>query len=125
MVFQASSQHSLGFVVRRTDASKVLRALEREFELDLLKGRVARLWEEPGMAIVAVVGAGMRGTPGVAGRVFGTLGQHRINIVAIAQGSSELNISFVIREDEVARAVPAIHDAFGLGGSAGERSAGS
>jgi aspartokinase/homoserine dehydrogenase 1 len=125
MVFQASSQHSLGFVVRRTDASKVLRALEREFELDLLKGRVARLWEEPGMAIVAVVGAGMRGTPGVAGRVFGTLGQHRINIVAIAQGSSELNISFVIREDEVARVVPAIHDAFGLGGSAGERSAGS
>ncbi|MCX7622896.1 MAG: aspartate kinase, partial [Thermomicrobium sp.] len=117
MVFQASSQHSLGFVVRRTDASKVLRALEREFELDLLKGRIARIWEEPGMAIVAVVGAGMRGTPGVAGRVFGTLGQHRINIVAIAQGSSELNISFVIREDEVARAVPAIHDAFGLGGS--------
>ncbi len=120
MIFQASSQHSLGFVVRRTDASKVLRALEREFELDLLKGRVARIWEEPGMAIVAVVGAGMRGTPGVAGRVFGTLGQHRINIVAIAQGSSELNISFVIREDEVARAVPAIHDAFGLGGSSAD-----
>lgn len=120
MIFQASSQHSLGFVVRRTDASKVLRALEREFELDLLKGRVARIWEEPGMAIVAVVGAGMRGTPGVAGRVFGTLGQHRINIVAIAQGSSELNISFVIREDEVTRAVPSIHDAFGLGGSSSD-----
>ncbi|GBD16410.1 Bifunctional aspartokinase/homoserine dehydrogenase 1 [bacterium HR26] len=115
MIFQASSQHSLGFVVRQADAAKVLAALEQEFELDLLKGRVLRIWEDPNLAVVAVVGAGMRGTPGVAGRVFQTLGQNRINIVAIAQGSSELNISFVIAEHEVSRAVPAIHAAFGLG----------
>ncbi len=114
MIFQASSQHSLGFVVRQADAGKVLSALEREFELDLLKGRVLRIWEDPKLAVVAVVGAGMRGTPGVAGRVFQTLGQNRINIVAIAQGSSELNISFVIAEHEVSRAVPIIHTAFGL-----------
>jgi len=117
MVFQASSQHSLGFVVRQTDAATVLAALEQEFELDLLKRRVLRIWADPNLAIVAVVGAGMRGTPGVAGRVFQTLGQHRINIVAIAQGSSELNISFVIAEDEVRRAVPVIHAAFELGTS--------
>ena len=115
MIFQASSQHSLGFVVRQADTAKVLAALEQEFELDLLKGRVLRIWEDPNLAVVAVVGAGMRGTPGVAGRVFQTLGQNRINIVAIAQGSSELNISFVIAEHEVSRAVPAIHAAFGLG----------
>jgi aspartate kinase len=117
MVFQASSQHSLGFVVRQADAAKVRAALEQEFELDLLKGRLLRIWEDPNLAIVAVVGAGMRGTPGVAGRVFQTLGHHRINIVAIAQGSSELNISFVIAEHEVRRAVPVIHAAFELGAS--------
>ena len=114
MIFQASSQHSLGFAVRQHEAAMVHAALTREFELDLHKGLIARISEDSQLAIVAVVGAGMKGTPGVAGRVFNTLGQAGINIVAIAQGSSELNISFVIAEHEVARAVPAIHAAFGL-----------
>ena len=115
MISQASSQNSLSFVVRSADAATALRVLEAEFELDLLRARLLRVWEDPDIAIVAVVGAGMRGTPGVAGRVFQTLGAEGINIVAIAQGSSELNISCAIAASEVARAVPALHRAFGLG----------
>ncbi|HET7035303.1 MAG TPA: aspartate kinase [Thermomicrobiaceae bacterium] len=115
MISQASSQHSLSFVVPGADGPEAVRLLEVEFEFDLLRGRLLRVWEDPGMAAVAVVGAGMRGTPGVAGRVFQTLGREGINIVTIAQGSSELNISCVIAAAEVARAVPALHAAFGLG----------
>ena len=115
MISQASSQNSLSFVVRSSDAATARRVLEAEFELDLLRARLLRVWEDPDVAIVAVVGAGMRGTPGVAGRVFQTLGAEGINIVAIAQGSSELNISCAIAASEVARAVPALHRAFGLG----------
>ncbi len=115
MISQASSQHSLSFVVRGTDGPKVIRLLTAEFEFDILRERVLRIAEDPGRAIVAVVGGGMRGTPGVAGRVFQTLGQEGINILAIAQGSSELNISFVVAEPEIARAVPALHQTFKLG----------
>lgn len=116
MISQASSQHSLSFVVRGSDGAAIVNALEQEFELDLLRERLLRIWEDPGLAIVAVVGAGMRGTPGVAGRVFETLGREGINIVSIAQGSSELNISCAIAQSEVGRAVASLHRAFELGG---------
>jgi bifunctional aspartokinase / homoserine dehydrogenase 1 len=115
MISQASSQHSLSFIVRSEDASAVLRDLECEFELDLQREQVLQISEDAGVAIVAVVGSGMRGTPGVAGRFFQTLGNEQINIVTIAQGSSELNISCAINEADVARAVPAVHHAFNLG----------
>lgn len=115
MISQASSQHSLSFVVRGTDGPKVVRLLTAEFEFDILRERVLQIAEDPGRAIIAVVGGGMRGTPGVAGRVFQTLGREGINIAAIAQGSSELNISCVVAEPEVARAVPVLHQAFKLG----------
>lgn len=115
MVSQASSQHSISFVVRGPDSEATVRKLQQEFELDLLRERLLRVWEDPNLAIIAVVGAGMRGTPGVAGRVFKALGDERINIVAIAQGSSELNISCAVAERDVARAVPILHRAFALG----------
>lgn len=114
MISQASSQHSLTFIVQGSQADDVLAALQSEFELDLDRGRVLSIVADRDLAIVAVVGGGMRGTPGVAGRVFDTMGAGGINIVAIAQGSSELNISFVIAEREVSRAVGALHDAFVL-----------
>jgi bifunctional aspartokinase / homoserine dehydrogenase 1 len=116
MISQASSQHSLSFAVRGEDAPEILQLLEDEFELDLIRQRLLRIWEDPGVAIVAIVGAGMRGTPGVSGRLFMTLGDAHINIVTIAQGSSELNISCVINESEIARAVPLLHQEFGLAG---------
>ncbi len=114
MISQASSQHSLSFAVRGEDAPAIIQLLEDEFELDLIRQRLLRIWEDPGVAIIAIVGAGMRGTPGVSGRLFMTLGDARINIVTIAQGSSELNISCVVNESEIARAVPLIHQEFGL-----------
>jgi aspartate kinase len=116
MISQASSQHSVTFVVQDDQAQTALRALEAEFASDLVKESVLSITADRDLAIVAVVGGGMRGTPGVAGRVFGTMGQQGINIIAIAQGSSELNISFVIDAHEVDRAVVALHDAFVLAG---------
>jgi aspartate kinase len=114
MISQASSQHSVTFIVGGDEADEALAALRAEFEIDLERGRVLSIAVDPDLAIVAVVGGGMRGTPGVAGRTFSTMGAEGINIVAIAQGSSELNISFVISAGEVSRAVTALHRAFNI-----------
>lgn len=115
MISQASSQHSVTFIVQGSQVDAALSALHSEFETDLQRGRVLSIVADRDLAIVAVVGGGMRGTPGVAGRIFGTMGRENINIVAIAQGSSELNISFVIAAGEVSRAVTALHETFVLG----------
>lgn len=115
MISQASSQHSVTFIVQQTAVDDALAALHAEFETDLAKELVLSIAAVRDLAIVAVVGGGMRGTPGVAGRIFATMGNDQINIVAIAQGSSELNISFVIAAAEVNRAVTALHAAFVLG----------
>lgn len=115
MISQASSQHSLSFVVPKLDGARAIRELESELELELHRGTVVSISENADLAAVAVVGAGMRGTPGVAGGVFRTLGDEHINIVTIAQGSSELNISCVISMNDLPRAVPALHRAFHLG----------
>lgn len=114
MISQASSQHSVTFIVQDTEAAMVLAALEQEFAGDLQSERVLSVTLNDDLAIVAVVGAGMRGTPGVAGRVFSTMGENSINIVTIAQGSSELNISFVIAQADVAQAVNTLHTAFAI-----------
>jgi aspartokinase len=92
-----------------------LQVLEQELELELHRQTVLSISLNPDLAAIAVVGAGMRGTPGVAGNVFQTLGKNHINIVAIAQGSSELNISCVIAMSDLERAVPVLHQAFNLG----------
>jgi len=112
MISQASSQHSVTFVVGSSELDETLRALGDEFEIDLNRGRVLSITAVRDLAIVATVGGGMRGTPGVAGRIFTAMGDADINIVAIAQGSSELNISFVIAAEEVGRAVQILHDVF-------------
>lgn len=112
MISQASSQHSVTFIVEEREAGSVREALGEEFASDISSDRVLSISVHEGLAIVAVVGAGMRGTPGVAGRVFSTMGNNGVNIVTIAQGSSELNISFVIAESDVSRAVNALHEAF-------------
>ena len=112
MISQASSQHSVSFVVGGRERGRVIDALSSEFRQDLEDRRVLSLGMDEEVAIVAVVGGGMKGTPGVAGKVFGTMGSEGINIVAIAQGSSELNISFVVGEADVSAAVRALHRTF-------------
>jgi aspartate kinase len=112
MISQSSSEESITLAIPKEGGSKAQNALE----LSLLGSKLVReVSIETGLSIVAVVGAGMKGTPGVAARVFGTMAQEDINIRAIAQGSSELNISFIIKKKDAERAVRALHDDFQLG----------
>ena len=112
MISQSSSEESITLAIPKASGSKAQNALE----LSLLGSKQVReVSIEDGLSIVAVVGAGMKGTPGVAARVFTTMARHEINIRAIAQGSSELNISFIINKEDAKKAVEALHGDFKLG----------
>jgi len=114
MISQASSEQSICFIIRQQDSARAIAALERTFELELARHNVDRISAQSHVAIVAVVGAGMRGTPGIGAKVFGALGQRGINVISVAQGSSEYNISLVVKQDEAHDAVRAIHQEFEL-----------
>ena len=114
LISQSSSQNDICFSVASADAERTIAALRREFADDLKHEKVEHINVDPDIAIVAVVGENMRGTPGVAGRTFSALGRENVNIIAIAQGSSETNISFVIEEKDVKKALLATHREFGL-----------
>ncbi len=112
MISQSSSEESITLAIPKEGGPKAQNALE----LSLLGSKQVReVSIESGLSIVAVVGAGMRGTPGVAARVFGTMAKNKINIRAIAQGSSELNISFILDIEDAKKAVEALHSDFRLG----------
>ena len=112
MISQSSSEHNICFVVGAEHTARIIRDLERAFAAELGRHDVGRVYAEQPVAIVAAVGEGMKGTPGVAARVFTALGRMRINVVAIAQGSSELNISLVVAEAQRDAAVRVIHEEF-------------
>jgi len=114
MISQSSSEQNICFVIRQEAVERALKALESAFELELARRNVDRIWAQDNVAIIAVVGAGMKGTPGIAAKVFGALGKHGINIISIAQGSSEYNISFVVDEEDMESAVRYIHQEFEL-----------
>ncbi|MDP9265666.1 MAG: aspartate kinase [Chloroflexota bacterium] len=116
MISQSSSENTICLVVPGDAADRLRGALERNLERELGRHDVERVSVEAPVAIVAAVGEGMRGTPGVAARVFAALGTAGVNVIAIAQGSSERNISLVVAEDDRRRAVTAIHDQFRSGG---------
>jgi aspartokinase/homoserine dehydrogenase 1 len=111
LISQASSEHTICFAIRDADAALAIEAIEHEFRFEIQQ-RSTRIDHVPKQAIVAVVGDGMKGRPGVSGRVFSALGRHNINISAIAQGASERNISCVIEARQQARALNVIHQAF-------------
>jgi len=115
MISQSSSEQSICFIIRQETVDRALKALEAAFETELARRNVDRIWAQNEVAIVAVVGAGMKGTPGIAAKVFGALGKHAVNVISIAQGSSEYNISFVVDEEDIETAVRDIHQEFGLG----------
>ena len=112
MISQSSSENSICLVVPDDATDRLRKALERMFNAELRRHDVERIAVERPVAIVAAVGEGMRGTPGVAARVFGALGKAGVNVVAIAQGSSELNISLVVMERDREQAVRLIHEEF-------------
>jgi len=109
MISQASSEQSICFVIPMETVRPVIRAIEGEMALELARRDVDRIRSLDDVVIVTAVGAGMRGTPGVAARIFGALGQGNINVIAIAQGSSECSVSLVVAANDAADAVQAIH----------------
>ena len=115
MISQASSEQSICLVVREKESQTVVGALEEEFERELYHGDIDRISRKTDAVIIAVVGAGMRGKYGIAGKLFTALGNKQINVLSIAQGSSEYNISIVVDQKDAKRAVQVIHDAFELG----------
>ncbi len=110
MISQASSEQSFCFLVTLERANDAKDAIESELAAEIERQDVDRVSVMESVAIVTVVGAGMRGTPGVSGRVFTTMGNQGINVVAIAQGASECSISFVVSEGDLKQAVVALHD---------------
>ena len=111
LISQASSEHTICFAVRAADSRRGIAAIEREFRHEV-DDRLMFIDHKPNQAILAVVGEGMKGRPGVSGKVFGSLGRNNINVNAIAQGASERNISCVIDGGQQGRALNAIHQAF-------------
>lgn len=114
LISQASSEHSITFAVTPADAEKAKAAAEKEFAGEIKQRIIDRVETQNDLSIVAVVGENMKKARGIAGKLFSVLGRNGINIAAIAQGSSELNISVVIENRELRKALRAIHDSFFL-----------
>jgi aspartate kinase len=116
MISQASSEQSICFVIPTPAARAVIESVESEMELELSRRDIDRVWEQDEIVIVTAVGAGLRNTPGIAGRVFSALGKVEINVIAIAQGSSEYSISIVLAEQDADHAMRQIHQEVILNG---------
>ncbi|MGM9758793.1 MAG: bifunctional aspartate kinase/homoserine dehydrogenase I [Parabacteroides sp.] len=114
MVSQASSENNTTFAVRNADADLAVKVLDEEFALERAQGDMSDTVAEKDLATVAIVGENMKRTPGIAGKLFGTLGRAGISVIACAQGASETNISFVIRLESLRKALNSIHDSFFL-----------
>ena len=114
LVSQASSEHNTSFAVKNADAEKAVAVLREEFAAELSTGDISDITAEKDLATVAIVGENMKHTPGIAGRLFNTLGRNGINVIACAQGASETNISFVIDLAYLRKALNVIHDSFFL-----------
>jgi aspartokinase/homoserine dehydrogenase 1 len=120
-IFQASSESSIGFTIPETEADRGVAGVRAAFKEELATGLVDGVTARPGIAVIAVVGEGMVGTPGISARVFTALATGGINVVAIAQGSSERNISLAVAESDAADAARRIHAAFQLSKIGGGR----
>lgn len=114
LITQGSSEHSITFAVQPQSATKARKKVESEFEFEIRQGMVDQIKVEEELSVVAIIGENMRYRPGISGRLFQALGKNGINIIAIAQGSSELNISVVVQKTDEAKALNAIHEAFFL-----------
>lgn len=112
LITQSSSEHSITFAVQPQEVEKAKLLIEQEFELELLANKLEPLVVERDQAILAVVGENMKQTPGMSGKLFHALGRNGVNVRAIAQGSSEYNISVIISATDLAKALNAVHDAF-------------
>jgi len=114
MVSQASSENTTSIGVRNADSKLAVDVLRKEFAIEIAQGEIDNIFSEDDLATVAIVGDNMKRTPGIAGKLFGTLGKNGINVVACAQGASETNISFVTDRKSLRKALNVIHDSFFL-----------
>ncbi|PIR20814.1 MAG: bifunctional aspartate kinase/homoserine dehydrogenase I [Deltaproteobacteria bacterium CG11_big_fil_rev_8_21_14_0_20_47_16] len=114
LISQASSEQSICCVVKQSDAARAVAVLKNEFESECRRKQIRRIATLDDITVIAVVGSAMRGTPGIAGRLFSSLGNNHINVIAVAQGSSEQNISFVVPSTDHIKALNVIHGAFHL-----------
>jgi aspartate kinase len=114
LISQSSSQNDICFIINSEDEARTVEKLREAFAFDLAHQQIEHITVNPEIAIVAVVGDRMRGTPGISGRTFSALGRRGINIIAIAQGSSEYNVSFVVEASMMREAVQSLHSEFGL-----------
>ncbi|WP_069660639.1 bifunctional aspartate kinase/homoserine dehydrogenase I [Arcticibacter eurypsychrophilus] len=112
LITQSSSEHSITFAVKPADALSAKRLIEQEFELELEAKKIDSPVIEDSLSILAIVGENMKQTPGISGTLFHALGRNGINVRAIAQGSSEYNISVIISRHDLAKALNAVHDAY-------------
>ena len=114
MVSQASSENSTSIGVRDEDADEAVRVLDFEFAKEIETGAMYPMHAESGLATIAIVGENMKHTPGIAGKLFGTLGRSGISVIACAQGASETNISFVVDSKFLRKSLNVLHDSFFL-----------
>lgn len=114
MVSQASSENSTSIGVRDQDVAEAVEVLNGEFAKEIETGAMYPMHAENGLATIAVVGENMKNTPGIAGKLFGTLGRAGISMIACAQGAPQTNISFVVKSEHLRKALNAIHDSFFL-----------
>ena len=114
LVSQASSENSTSIGVRNEDAELACEVLNAEFAKEIEMGEISPMMAEGNLATVAIVGENMKHTPGIAGKLFGTLGRNGINVIACAQGASETNISFVVEASSLRKTLNVIHDSFFL-----------
>lgn len=114
LVSQASSENSTSIGVRSIDTLAACQALDFEFAKEIEQGVISKMRAQEGLATVAVVGANMKGNAGIAGKLFQTLGRNGINVIACAQGASEINISIVVDGKQLTKALNVIHDSFFL-----------
>ncbi len=110
LITQASSEQSICFAVPAESADQVLGALQKDFAVEISERDIDRIWVTEEVAIITAVGSGTRNTPGVAGQIFGKLGEHNINVLAIAHGSSDVSISMVVETKDTEIAVKALHE---------------
>ncbi|MCF0202543.1 MAG: bifunctional aspartate kinase/homoserine dehydrogenase I [Bacteroidaceae bacterium] len=114
MVSQASSENSTSIGVKEADAATAVEVLDAEFANEIKTGAMYPMQLERGLATIAIVGENMKHTPGIAGKLFGTLGRSGISVIACAQGASETNISFVVQRDLLRKSLNVLHDSFFL-----------
>jgi aspartate kinase len=119
LTFSSSSyRQSFCFLVRRTELAEAMRSVESVLSLELNHGYIQPIEVNDDVGLLAVVGEGMKGEPGLAGRIFTAISREHVNIIAISQGASELTISMVVRRDDVDKAVKAVHAECGMAGRA-------